>query len=757
VNITSMVKSTASTKKLASRLGESSLDAVDDEVIDFLCCVLADGTSLEHEIIDIAWRFIQELDPALDEQTSRNVAKELRLELNPKAATASLTSYEDEINPTRLAAPKRLGGSALQRRLKQEEEDVNGNLQAKRKKDAAAGNANATLDRSIEAQEAKELAKFRKARRTGKDTSKIVENLATVSAIRTKVAAGQVDVRAEGIDISFGGHTLLEHAAINFAYGRRYGIVGRNGIGKSTLMKAIARRELPLPDDMDVLFVEQEAVGDNQTPLQLVLNADSERKRLLDAEKRINQELADETNNLSTEERMSLENELKRVYQDLEMTSADQAVARAGAILAGFGFDDDMQKRPSSSFSGGWRMRIAIAQALFVQPKLLLLDEPTNHLDLNSVLFLSDLLQQWPHTIVTVSHDRDFLNDVCTDIVYIKDKQLHPYAGNYDDFEKARADQLKEMMRASETFEMRRKHIQSFVDRFRYNAKRAAMAQSRIKLLQKMEENRVVLPSEEAEFAFDFPEPGVLTGSHASIVLAGVSFGWQNVVHQPATADGQAAGPPTVTQKMLFENLDFSINMDSRAALVGPNGAGKSTLLKLLLGEIHPVKGDMRKSPKLRIGYFSQHHVDQLALWRTPVEHMKVLFAQAAIPELRSHLGKLGVSQEMQMRPINTLSGGQKSRVALAAITYTNPHVLLLDEITNHLDIESIDAICSALNRFAGGILVVSHDSRLLSMVCDEIYIVDKGTVTQYPEDFRSYRAMMLKNLRKSSVQLFLK
>ncbi|KAA8494144.1 ABC transporter F family member 3 [Porphyridium purpureum] len=770
-----VVSRPAARARVTEAVGAQNVAEVDDEVVDFLACVLAEGTSLEHEIVDTAWQFLQQIQPGLSEEAARQMALDVRRSFHPVAEDAAGPGAGggDDFQLHRLAAPKRMGGSlgAAGRRLGLDAEadgDSAGGSKsaASKRKEVAQGNANATLDRSLEAAEAREMAKFRKARRTGKDTKRIMENLATVSAVRSKVAAGAVDVRAEGVDISFGGLTLLEGASLSFAYGRRYGIVGRNGIGKSTLMKAIARRELPLPEDMDVLFVEQEVVGDATTPLECVLDADEQRARLLDEEAELTEALGDQATDEAptsgASERVVLENRLKEVYAQLEMTGADTATARAAAILSGLGFTEQMQQKPSSSFSGGWRMRIAIARALFVEPRLLLLDEPTNHLDLHTVLWLSDYLQQWPHTIVTVSHDRDFLNEVCTDIIYVKDKKLHPYAGNYDDFEKARSDQLKEMARSAESFEMRRKHVQSFVDRFRFNAKRAAMAQSRIKLLQKMEENRVIMPTDEEEFMFNFPEPGVLTGSHASLVLQNVSFGWPIFQHhKPAeqdtgngTPDGAAAKPPqgqrTPTMKLLFDGIDFSINTDSRAALVGPNGAGKSTILKLLLEEIEPIKGEVKKSSKLRLGYFSQHHIDQLVLWRTPLEHMKVLFPESAMPELRSHLARLGVSADMAMRPINTLSGGQKSRVALAAITMTNPHILLLDEPTNHLDIETIDALIEALNAFSGGVLVVSHDSRLLSMVCDELFIVKDGAVTSFPDDFRAYRKMLVQEMRTS-------
>uniref|UniRef100_A0A7S0ZJ44 Probable ATP-dependent transporter ycf16 n=1 Tax=Timspurckia oligopyrenoides TaxID=708627 RepID=A0A7S0ZJ44_9RHOD len=728
-------------------LGNEVVDAVDRAVVEFICRVVGEGTSLEHELIEIAAAFIPHIDPSIDYEDAVRIVRDIRSNFVTLSEDGSGESANDvsggNAAPARLKQPSRLGAAvSLQARGLT---DPTKNNRSSKVVLQAGGNANATLDRSNEAATSKEMSRLRRMRRAGKDTRAAMESLASVSARNGNPLAGSVDVRMEGVDISFGGLTLLEGAAIKLAHGRRYGVTGRNGIGKSTLLKAIARRELPLPEDMDVLFVEQEVAGDDRSALQCVLDAHVERKELLETLAELEKDAAEETTD-NAEESTARRAEIQEVYERLEALGADGSEeARASAILAGLGFDPEMQKRPSRAFSGGWRMRISIASALFVEPKLLLLDEPTNHLDLHTVLWLSDYLQEWPHTIVVVSHDRDFLNEVCTDMVYVKDKKLHAYSGNYNDFERARAEQLKELLRSAESQEMRRKHVQSFVDRFRYNAKRASMAQSRIKLLQKMEENRVSLPSEDAEFAFDFPDPGALTGSHAAIVLAGVSFAYPT---RKSNVDGESPSVPTVPQKLLFSNLDFSVNTDSRVALVGANGSGKSTIVKLLLGENVPLSGELRRSPKLRVGYFSQHHVDQLVLWRTPLEHMKVLFPDGAAPELRAHLANLGVGAELSMRPINTLSGGQKSRVALAAITYSRPHLLLLDEPTNHLDIETIDALVEALNTFAGGVLVVSHDSRLLSCVCDEIFVVDNGSVEKFPGDFREYRESLMRNMK---------
>uniref|UniRef100_A0A7S1T603 Probable ATP-dependent transporter ycf16 n=1 Tax=Compsopogon caeruleus TaxID=31354 RepID=A0A7S1T603_9RHOD len=712
---------------LASGIGSDILELVDNEVVDYLVSVLSDSRSAEGEIETIASPFLSELlrgyQDAGEVGDVAQKVREMRVELFGEEFVESRKEGEDaRENPVRLHAPRRMGIGATKL------------LPSGAKSKGDGGNANATLDRSREAAVAKSIAQVRKARRTGKqikDHILVEEKPAVSSTSKVHVAAGTRDVRIEGIDLSFGGLQLLEGANINLAYGRRYGVIGRNGIGKTSLLKAVARRELPLPEDMDVLYVEQEVTADERTPLQIVLDSDSERKNLLEEEHALQAQLA--TVDPSQEEELNAR--LADIYAKLEEIGAGEAEGRAAGILSGLGFDTDMQKQPSRDFSGGWRMRIAIAGALFREPLLLLLDEPTNHLDLQAVIWLGAYLEQWPHTIVLVSHSRDFLNTVCTDILHVKDKQLHPYSGNYDDFEKSRSERLKELLRTSEAQEMRRAHIQKFVDRFRYNAKRAAMAQSRIKILQKMDENRVVLPSEEDEFRFSFPDPGPLATSHAVIQLSGVKFGYQ-------IADSTAT-------REIFSNIDLSVDTDSRIALVGPNGAGKSTLIKLLTGDNVPIAGELKRSPKLKIGYFTQHHLDQLILWRTPLEHLSSLFPNATLPDLRSHLSNVGVRTEKQLRPINTLSGGEKSRVAFSVITYSKPHILLLDEPTNHLDLDTIDALVDALNEFKGGILCVSHDARLISTVCDEILICKDGSVKSFGGDFLEYRQHLVRELQK--------
>eukprot|EP00177_Eucheuma_denticulatum_P005541 GFKZ01010072.1.p1 GENE.GFKZ01010072.1~~GFKZ01010072.1.p1 ORF type:complete len:725 (-),score=122.38 GFKZ01010072.1:2206-4380(-) len=698
---------------------DNPLSDLDDVVIRYLLNALSDSTAAEDEVVDVVSIFLPQISSSISTEQAPDIARDIRRQLH--GAPTEDASREKLV---RLSKATRLGAGVGIDSGRRKAKGTGG-------KAAGGGNSNQALDRSAEAERAKEMAAVRKARRVGAQVKTYLSE-ATVGSVKSKYVPGSLDIHIDGLDLAFGGMTLLEGATLNIPSGRRVGVIGRNGCGKTTLMRAIARRELPLPEGMDIVYVEQEISGSDKTPLQVVLESDTVRMDLVREEEELMEKLNEADEN-GVEPDAKLSERLAEVYEKLGEMDADKANARAAAILDGLGFSEhSMTKQTVNEFSGGWRMRISLASALFLEPKLLLLDEPSNHLDAMTVIWLGDYLSRWPHTIACVSHDRAFLNEICTDIIHVKDHKLHPYTGNYDDFEKARREKLKELERTAESQEMKRAHIQKFVDKFRYNAKRASMAQSRLKMLQKMDEERVVLPSEEEEFSFEFPEPGALTGSHASVQICEVTFGYPD-------------------QAPLFTNLDFSINMDSRTVLLGPNGSGKSTLLKLLLGENIPIDGVVKKSPKLRIGYFSQHHVDTLVLWRTPLEHMKVTFPDAIMPELRSHLAKLGVKNEQALRPINTLSGGQKSRVALAVITYQRPHLLVLDEPTNHLDIETLDSLIMALNAFNGGLLVVTHDARLVTSVCEQIYICEDGKVTEFRGEYQEYRKQMVERLRARS------
>jgi ATP-binding cassette, subfamily F, member 3 len=690
--------------------GPLALAELDDAVVSYLVSALVDGDAVEDDVVEVIEPFLPEITSSIAAEDSRNIARALRRELH-----GAPVDDDARQKPVRLAKATRLGaGIGFDRPTRR-----------KGTKAKAGGNANQALDRTAEAENAKEMTAMRRARRVGKQP-KVYASQATVSSVKHTYVAGSTDVYMEGVDLAFGGISLLDNASLKVPYGRKLGVIGSNGAGKTTLMRAMARRELPIPEALDIVYVEQELSGTDRTPLQCVLDSDTVRQALILEER----ELAEQMTEGDADPDVALTNRLTEVYKLLSDMESDSAEARAASILDGLGFSThQMTKMLTTEFSGGWRMRISIASALFLAPKLLLLDEPTNHLDMSSVLWLANHLTTWPHTIILVSHDRDFLNTVCTDIVLVKDKTLHAYSGNYDDYERVRIERQKELERAAESFEMKRAHVQKFVDKFRYNAKRAQMAQSRIKLLARMEEDRVEVPDEGEEFAFTFPEPGALTGSHGAVQICNVDFKYPG------------------SSLFLFRNLEFNVNMQSRICLLGPNGTGKSTIMKLLIGENLPTNGEVRRSQKLRIGYFSQHHVDQLVLWRTPLEHMKVTFPDAIMPDLRGHLSKLGVKQEQALRPINTLSGGQKSRVALAVITYSKPHMLMLDEVTNHLDIESVDAIIAAINEFQGGVMLITHDARAIEACCQEIWICENESVTKFNGDFKCYKDMMMKQL----------
>jgi len=567
---------------------------------------------------------------------------------------------------------------------------------------------------------------------------------------------GNKNIKLENVCLAFGGNELLTDATATLAFGRRYGVVGRNGIGKSTLMRAIANRDISgIPANIQILYIEQEVAGSEETALECVLACDVERSALLAEEKKLLEILGNKgsataaasaskhaatvTKSDPPEKGKAVKPEdaaaerLNEVYNRLTEIGADSAESRASSILAGLQFTAPMQRKRCSDFSGGWRMRIALARALFCEPDVLLLDEPTNHLDLHACLWLETYLVRWKKTLVIVSHAREFLNAIATDILHVFEKKLWQYPGNYDTYESARAEKIKNLQRAHEAQEMRKKHIQKFIDRFRYNAKRASLAQSRIKVLQRMQE--VPLIEDDPQFRFQFPDPDVLPSSHSAIQVHDVTFGY--------SAD-----------HILFRDLSFSVNMESRVALVGPNGVGKSTILKLLSGEIKPLVGEITVSSKLRMATFTQHHVDSLSLDRSALEHLCSLFPNVQPQLLRNHLGSMGVSGDLAMRSINTLSGGQKSRVAFAVITWTRPHLLLLDEPTNHLDIDTIDGLIEALNAFEGGVIMVSHDERVLTGVCDHLWECDAGRVKPFPGEFPQYKRKLIAKLQQNAPTL---
>ncbi|XP_053566308.1 ATP-binding cassette sub-family F member 3 [Bombina bombina] len=529
------------------------------------------------------------------------------------------------------------------------------------------------------------------------------------------------DIRIENFDVSFGERVLLTGAELHLAAGRRYGLVGRNGLGKTTLLKMLASRSLRVPSHISILHVEQEVAGDDTPALQSVLECDTLRENLLKEEKELNARISAGRGDGSESARLT------EIYGKLEEIEADKAPARASVILAGLGFKHTMQHQLTKEFSGGWRMRLALARALFARPDLLLLDEPTNMLDVRAILWLENYLQTWPSTILVVSHDRNFLNAVATDIVHLHSQRLEGYRGNFESFIKTKEERLKNQQREYEAQSQYREHIQVFIDRFRYNANRASQVQSKLKLLEKLPELKAV--DKEAEVILRFPD-GFEKFSPPILQLDEIDF-WYSLNHP------------------IFKNLSVSADLDSRICVVGENGAGKSTMLKLLMGEISPVEGVRNAHRNLKIGYFSQHHVDQLDLNISAVELLAKRFPGKTEEEYRHQLGSYGISGELAVRTVASLSGGQKSRVAFAQMTMPCPNFYILDEPTNHLDMETIEALGRALNKFKGGVILVSHDERFIRLVCKELWVCENGTVTRIDGGFDEYRDILQEQFRR--------
>ncbi|MXQ97393.1 hypothetical protein E5288_WYG005250 [Bos mutus] len=533
------------------------------------------------------------------------------------------------------------------------------------------------------------------------------------------------DIKLEKFSISAHGKELFVNADLYIVAGRRYGLLSFPSKGKTTLLKHIANRALSIPPNIDVLLCEQEVVADETPAVQAVLRADTKRLKLLEEERRLQGQL--EQGDDTAAER------LEKVYEELRATGAAAAEAKARRILAGLGFDPEMQNRPTQKFSGGWRMRVSLARALFMEPTLLMLDEPTNHLDLNAVIWLNNYLQGWRKTLLIVSHDQGFLDDVCTDIIHLDAQRLHYYRGNYMTFKKMYQQKQKELLKQYEKQEKKLKELKAGG-----KSTKQAEKQTKEALTRKQQKCRRKNQDEESQEApellkrpkeytvrFTFPDPPPL--SPPVLGLHGVTFGYEG-------------------QKPLFKNLDFGIDMDSRICIVGPNGVGKSTLLLLLTGKLTPTRGEMRKNHRLKIGFFNQQYAEQLRMEETPTEYLQRGF-NLPYQDARKCLGRFGLESHAHTIQICKLSGGQKARVVFAELACREPDVLILDEPTNNLDIESIDALGEAINEYKGAVIVVSHDARLITETNCQLWVVEEQSVSQIDGDFEDYKREVLEAL----------
>ncbi|XP_037119498.1 ATP-binding cassette sub-family F member 1 isoform X3 [Syngnathus acus] len=539
------------------------------------------------------------------------------------------------------------------------------------------------------------------------------------------------DIKLERFSISAHGKELFVNADLLIVAGRRYGLVGPNGKGKTTLLKHIANRALSIPPNIDVLLCEQEVVADDTPAVQAVLKADTRRLKLLQEEKQLQARLEKGED--------SVADRLDKVYEELRVIGAAAAEPKARRILAGLSFTPEMQNRPTKRFSGGWRMRVSLARALFMEPTLLMLDEPTNHLDLNAVIWLNNYLQGWKKTLLIVSHDQSFLDEVCTDIMHLDNQKLYYYRGNYLTFKKMYVQKQKELQKQYDKQEKKLKDLKAGGKSTKQAEKQTKEALTRKQQKGKKkggqeeeshEATELLKRPKEYTVKFTFPNPPPL--SPPILGLHSVDFSYDG--HKP-----------------LFRNVDFGIDMESRICIVGPNGVGKSTLLLLLNGKLNPTKGEMRKNHRLKIGFFNQQYADQLNMEENPTEYLMRNF-NLPYQDGRKCLGRFGLESHAHTIQISKLSGGQKARVVFAELSCRQPDVLILDEPTNNLDIESIDALSEAINEYKGAVIIVSHDARLITETQCQLWVVEDYSVNQIDGDFDEYKREVLESLGETMV-----
>lgn len=546
-----------------------------------------------------------------------------------------------------------------------------------------------------------------------------------------------LDINIPNLTITAHSKELLTNAELSITHGRRYGLVGPNGSGKSTLLKMIAYGDLKIPPCIDLLYVEQEVIADDTPAFEAVLKADIERWNLMQEEKNILNDLKNGTNK-------DLDQRLGEIYVELSNMNAEAAEPKVRRILFGLGFDAEMQVRPTKYFSGGWRMRISLARALFIEPSLLILDEPTNHLDLNAVIWLDDYLQRWKKTLLIVSHDQDFLNSVCQEIIHLDNKKLVAYKGNYDTFKKQEEIKMQQLQKVWEKQEKRIRELKakgitkhnaekeylknkSYEIGFQMKKKTKAAAVGIGGIESGETQDKLIKRPREYTVSFYFPTVGLI--NPPIVQVRDVSFRYD------------------LNLPYLFKDLNFGLDMSSRVCIVGPNGSGKSTLLKIITDELNPSNGIVLRNPRLRMGIYNQHFVDRLPMDEDPVTYLRRLYNEETYQSVRNLLGKFGLEGHAHTIPICNLSGGQKARVVFAELSLMKPHLMFLDEPTNNLDIESINALCIAIREFNGGIILVSHDARLIESTNCQLWIVENQTIQPWEQGFHNYRDYLLDKL----------
>ena len=514
-----------------------------------------------------------------------------------------------------------------------------------------------------------------------------------------------------GITVRLGGRTILDRATAALPPYSRIGLIGRNGAGKSTLMKVMIGSleaddgSLDMPKGTRIGYIAQEAPAGDSTPFETVLAADTERAALM----------------IESEQEGLDPDRMAEVHERLIAIDAYTAPARASRILVGLGFDEDMQGRPLDSFSGGWKMRVALASLLFSQPDLLLLDEPSNHLDLEATLWLENFLKGYPAMMVVISHERDLLNNVVDHILHLDNGQVTLYSGGYDSFERQRAERAAQLAAAKASQDAQRAKLQDYVARNSARASTAKQAQSRAKALARMQP--IAAMAEDPTLSFDFPSPDELKPPLVTLDLASV---------------GYTEGKP------ILQRLNLRIDPDDRIALLGRNGNGKTTLARLLAAQLTPMEGQMSASGKMRVGYFTQYQVEELDGDDTPLEHMTQQMKGASPGAVRAQLGRFGFSGAKATTKVGKLSGGERARLALALITRDAPHMLILDEPTNHLDVDAREALVQALNEYDGTVVLVSHDRHMLELTADRLVLVDGGTATEFSGTIEDYTDFIL-------------